>query len=109
MSLDSKSLYHEAKATGIVYQATLRHELHTELGVEWAPVNPLTGMAEVAAVTRNCIKAWSQRSTRLREWAHNNLAVVDGQPTASSWPPRTKPPGRPNRNPLARRCARSTT
>jgi conjugative relaxase-like TrwC/TraI family protein len=27
-SIDSKSLFHEAKAAGIVYQAALRHELH---------------------------------------------------------------------------------
>jgi hypothetical protein len=82
VSIDSKSLYHEAKAAGIVYQAALRHELHAELGVEWSPVDPFTGMAEVAAVTKECIKAWSQRSTRLRDWARNNLVVVDGEPTA---------------------------
>ena len=82
VSLDSKSLYHEAKAAGIVYQATLRHELHTELGVEWTPVDPLTGMAEIAGVTKKCLQAWSRRSTRLREWARNHLVVIDGQPTA---------------------------
>ena len=83
VSIDSKSLYHEAKAAGIVYQATLRHELHAELGVEWSAVDPLTGMAEVAVVTRECVRAWSQRSTRLREWARNNLVVVEGKPTAA--------------------------
>jgi conjugative relaxase-like TrwC/TraI family protein len=82
VSIDSKSLFHEAKAAGVVYQATLRHELHAELGVEWTSVDPFTGMAEIAGVTKACIKAWSQRSTRLREWAHNNLVVVDGAPTA---------------------------
>jgi hypothetical protein len=82
VSIDSKSLYHEAKAAGIIYQATLRHELHAELRVEWGAVDPSTGMAEVAAVTEDCVKAWSQRSTRLRAWAHNNLVVIDGEPTA---------------------------
>jgi conjugative relaxase-like TrwC/TraI family protein len=81
VSIDSKSLFHEAKAAGIVYQATLRHELHTELGVEWSSVDQFTGMAEIAAVDKDCVKAWSQRSTRLRQWAHNNLVVVDGAPT----------------------------
>ncbi len=81
VSLDSKSLFHEAKAAGIIYQASLRHELNAELGVEWSAVDPFTGMAEIAAVTKKCVKAWSQRSTRLRDWAHNNLVVVDGQPT----------------------------
>jgi conjugative relaxase-like TrwC/TraI family protein len=82
VSIDSKSLYHEAKAAGVVYQAVLRHELHAELGVEWAPVDPFTGMAEIAAVTKQCVKAWSRRSTRLREWAHNKLVVVDGELSA---------------------------
>jgi conjugative relaxase-like TrwC/TraI family protein len=82
VSIDSKSLFHEAKAAGIVYQAVLRHELHTERGVEWSAVDPFTGMAEIAGVTKKCIKAWSQRSTRLREWAHNHLVVVYGEPTA---------------------------
>ncbi|KUI22699.1 MobF family relaxase [Mycobacterium sp. GA-2829] len=81
VSLDSKSLHHEAKAAGIIYQATLRHELHAERGFEWHPVDPHSGMAEIAGVDPASIKAWSQRSTRLREWARDNLVVVDGEPT----------------------------
>src|SRR6185295_12606805 len=57
VSLDSKSLYHEAKAAGIIYQATLRHLLHAERGFEWNPVDPHTGMAEIAGVTPENIKA----------------------------------------------------
>ena len=83
VSIDSKSLYHEAKAAGIIYQATLRHELYAERGFEWAPVDEHSGMAEIAGVTKRSIKAWSQRSTRLREWAKDNLVVVDGEPTAA--------------------------
>ena len=82
VSLDSKSLFHEAKAAGVVYQAELRHELHAELMLEWAPVDPFTGMAEIAAVSKEIIKAWSRRSSRLREWAHQNLVIVDGAPSA---------------------------
>ena len=82
VSIDSKSLHHEAKAAGIIYQAVLRHELHAERGFEWVEVGERTGMAEVAGVTERCVKAWSRRSTRLREWARNNLVVVDGEPTA---------------------------
>ena len=40
-------------------------------------------MAEIAGVNPDCITAWSQRSTRLREWACNNLVVLDGAPTAA--------------------------
>jgi conjugative relaxase-like TrwC/TraI family protein len=83
VSLDSKSLYHEAKAAGIIYQATLRHLLHAERGFEFHPVDPHTGMAEIAGVDPHTIKAWSRRSTKLREWARNNLVVVDGAPTAA--------------------------
>jgi TrwC relaxase len=83
VSIDSKSLFHEAKAAGIVYQAALRRELHAELGVEWAPVDPLTGMAEIAAVTPQTVRAWSRRSSRLRDWAYNNLVIADGQPSAA--------------------------
>jgi conjugative relaxase-like TrwC/TraI family protein len=82
VSIDSKSVYHEAKAAGIIYQAVLRHELHAERGFEWVEVGERTGMAEIAGVTKKCIAAWSRRSTRLREWARNNLVVVDGEPTA---------------------------
>ena len=66
VSVDGTSLYHEARAAGVIYQATLRHELHRLLGVEWAPVDPRTGMAEVAGVDPATITAWSQRSTQLR-------------------------------------------
>jgi conjugative relaxase-like TrwC/TraI family protein len=83
VSIDSKSLYHEAKAAGIIYQATLRHLLHAERGFEFHPVDPHTGMAEIAGVTPASIKAWSRRSTRLREWARNNLVVIDGAPSAA--------------------------
>jgi conjugative relaxase-like TrwC/TraI family protein len=83
VSIDSKSLYHEDKAAGMIYQATLRHSLHAERGFEWNPVDPHTGMADIAGVAKETIKAWSQRSTRLREWARDNLTVVDGEPTAA--------------------------
>ncbi len=83
VSIDSKSLHHEAKAAGIIYQATLRHLLHSERGFEFNPVDPHTGMAEIAGVDPRSIKAWSRRSTRLREWARDNLVVVDGEPTAA--------------------------
>ena len=78
VSVDGTSLYHEAKAAGVIYQATLRRELHRSLGLEWAPVDPATGMAEIAGIDPASITAWSQRSSALREWAVNNLVVVDG-------------------------------
>ena len=53
VSIDGTSLYHEAKAAGVIYQATLRRELHQSMGFEWAPVDPSTGMAELAGVDRD--------------------------------------------------------
>jgi conjugative relaxase-like TrwC/TraI family protein len=83
VSIDGTSLYHEAKAAGVVYQATLRQELHRSLGIEWAPVDPATGMAELAGVERGSITAWSRRSSQLREWAAHNLNAVDGPLSAA--------------------------
>ncbi len=82
VSLDGNTLVHEAKAAGVIYHATLRQELHQQRELEWEHVDPRTGMADIAGVTRACIKAWSRRSTRLREWARDNLVLVDGKPTA---------------------------
>ncbi|MGO9651966.1 MobF family relaxase, partial [Mycobacterium sp.] len=83
VSIDGTSLYHEARAAGVIYQATLRRELHQSLGLEWSPVDSSTGMAELAGVARETITAWSRRSTQLRQWAADNLHVVDGPLTAA--------------------------
>ena len=97
VSIDGTSLYHEARAAGVIYQATLRRELHQSMGLEWAPVDPSTGMAELAGVDRDTITAWSRRSSQLREWAAHNLKVVEAaRCRRRSWRPRRKPPARPN-------------
>jgi conjugative relaxase-like TrwC/TraI family protein len=77
VSIDGTSLYHEAKAAGVIYQATLRRELHQSLGFEWAPVDPATGMAELAGMDHASITAWSRRSSQLRKWATRHLGVTD--------------------------------
>lgn len=83
VSIDGTSLYHEARAAGVIYQATLRRELHRSLGIEWAPVDPATGMAEIAGVHRDTITAWSRRSSQLREWAAHHLDSVEGPLSAA--------------------------
>lgn len=80
-AIDSDSLWHESKAGGIIYHATERRVLTQSIGAEWGPVDPHTGMAELVGIDPEVIKAHSQRSTQLREWADNNLTLVDGQPT----------------------------
>jgi conjugative relaxase-like TrwC/TraI family protein len=81
VTIDSGSLHHEAKAAGMIYQATLRREL-ARYGFEWEHVGEHTGMAELAGVSRATIKAWSRRSTRLRQWAAENLKVMNDTPRA---------------------------
>jgi conjugative relaxase-like TrwC/TraI family protein len=83
VSIDGTSLFHEAKAAGVIYQATLRRELHRSLGFEWAPVDPGTGMAELAGVDRASITAWSRRSSQLRDWAAHHLSVQDAPLSAA--------------------------
>jgi conjugative relaxase-like TrwC/TraI family protein len=83
VSIDGTSLYHEARAAGVIYQATLRRELHRSLGLEWAPVDPATGMAELAGIDRETITAWSRRSSQLREWAAHQLDSVEGPLSAA--------------------------
>ena len=99
VSIDGTSLYHEASAAGVIYQATLRRELHQSMGFEWAPVDPSTGMAELAGVDRDTITAWSRRSTQLREWAAHNLDVVDGARVVGAAGDRAEshPPGQTRR------------
>jgi conjugative relaxase-like TrwC/TraI family protein len=82
VSIDGTSLYHEAKAAGVIYQGTLRRELHQSMGLEWVPVDPSTGMAELAGIDHDTIREWSRRSTQLREWAAKNLKVVDAPSAA---------------------------
>ncbi|MCB1410055.1 MAG: AAA family ATPase, partial [Rhodobacteraceae bacterium] len=75
VAIDSDALWHEAKAAGIIYQTVLRRELNALLGVEWDRVDPHSGMAEIAGVSRETIMVASQRSTQLSEWAAKNLVV----------------------------------
>jgi conjugative relaxase-like TrwC/TraI family protein len=84
VSVDSKSLHHEAKAAGIIYQATLRHQLVELAGLEFGPVDPHTGMADIAGVERATIDAWSKRHSELRAWATEHLTLDEGsQPSAA--------------------------
>jgi len=84
VAVDSDSLWHEAKAAGVVYQVTVRRRVSELLSVEWGPVAAHSAMAEVAGVDPELLAAASQRSTQLAEWAAQNLVIAaeDG-PTAA--------------------------
>ena len=110
------SLYHEAKAAGVIYQATLRRELHAVAGVRVGSRSTRTpGWPRLAGVDRDTITAWSRRSTQLRDWAAHNLVVVDGPLTAAQLAAAQKAtrPAKPEElawartaGAVARRCAR---
>lgn len=73
VTIDSESMYHEAKAAGMIFQKSLRDRLSAALGVEWGDVDPHTGIAEIKGFDRDTIKDWSRRQTALMEWAQENL------------------------------------
>jgi Ti-type conjugative transfer relaxase TraA len=58
-TLDSRKLFAHAKTAGVLYQAQLRHELTTRLGVAWQQVS--NGHADIDGVDRELIETFSQR------------------------------------------------
>ncbi|MHB2024987.1 MAG: MobF family relaxase, partial [Mycobacteriales bacterium] len=49
-TVDGHEIFHHAKSAGMLYQAALRAELRTRLGLAWGPVSG-NGQAEIAGVT----------------------------------------------------------
>jgi len=113
VTIDSESMYHEAKAAGLIFQKSLRDRLSASLGIEWGDVDPHTGIAEIKGFDRETIKEYSRRQTALMEWAQENLgeylrrmADAEHQDAAdqdkrgwarvsvSGWTPRSVRPGR---------------
>lgn len=64
LALDGRSLYAHARTAGSLYQAALRHELTSTLGVDWEPVH--NGVAEIAGFDRELLRAFSRRSEEIR-------------------------------------------
>ena len=75
VAIDSDSLWHEARAAGVIYQATLRRRVWELAGLEWEPTDTHSGMAEIAGVDGAVLAAASQRSTQLHQWATQHLVV----------------------------------
>ncbi|OKH62891.1 hypothetical protein EB74_15140 [Mycobacterium sp. SWH-M5] len=95
VTIDSESMYHEAKAAGMIFQKSMRDRLSAALGIEWGEVDPHTGIAEIKGYSPETIKAWSRRQTALMEWAQENLGEysrnqfdderTDGQDQVRKW------------------------
>lgn len=77
-SLDSKSLFHEARAAGMIYQSVLRSTLSESLGVQWSEVD--NGCAEITGLDDpETIKAFSTRMREIDLWrAENGLESESG-------------------------------
>ena len=97
VSYDSKSLHHEAKAAGIIYQATLRRELHQSVGLEWVRSTRIPGWLRLLAwlatpsargrsARRNCASGPTTISSSTRRLASRRR----------SWRVRRKPLARPS-------------
>jgi conjugative relaxase-like TrwC/TraI family protein len=56
---DSRRLHHHARTAGYLYQAHLRHELTTRLGLRWRPV--VKGSAELEGIPDGVLRAFSRR------------------------------------------------
>jgi conjugative relaxase-like TrwC/TraI family protein len=104
VSVDSKSLYHELRAAGMVYQVALRHETHRLAGLEAGDIDPYSGLGDIAGVPRELITAASQRSTQLHEWADDHLIVPNGatlSPAQLSAAQKATRPAKPEHKPWA--------
>jgi conjugative relaxase-like TrwC/TraI family protein len=69
-ALDARPLYGWSKTVGHLYQAQLRYELTSRLGVEWQPV--AKGTAEMTGFDARVLRAFS---TRRREIEHDLQAT----------------------------------
>ena len=77
-TLDSKGVYHEARAAGMLYQAVIREELSRELGVSWGEV--VNGCAEIAGLdSPEMIRAFSTRAREIDAWRSANGLEATGE------------------------------
>ena len=64
-TLDGRALFGHALTAGYLYQAHLRDELTTRLGVDWNRVE--RGCADVAGIDRSVIDGFSERRRQIQE------------------------------------------
>lgn len=70
-TLDGVSLYHEARAAGMVYQATVREILSRKLGVEFGDV--VNGCAEIVGLDDpELLASYSTRAREIDQWQAEN-------------------------------------
>ncbi|MFN8127166.1 MAG: MobF family relaxase [Candidatus Nanopelagicales bacterium] len=75
-TIDGHEVFHHKKAAGALYQAALRAELTTKLGVAWSEVSE-HGQAEIDGVPHDLLVAWSTRTTAVMGDAMPTIADVE--------------------------------
>jgi conjugative relaxase-like TrwC/TraI family protein len=63
-TIDGHELFHHKKAAGVLYQAALRAELHSRLGVVFAAPTA-HGQAEILGVPTEVMTTWSKRTAQI--------------------------------------------
>jgi conjugative relaxase-like TrwC/TraI family protein len=63
-TIDGHELFHHKKAAGVLYQAALRAELHSRLGVVFGAPSA-HGQAEILGVPTEVMAAWSKRTAQI--------------------------------------------
>ncbi|MGH8925035.1 MAG: MobF family relaxase [Acidimicrobiia bacterium] len=82
-AIDAKRAYAHAKAGGTVYQALLRNELTSNLGVSWKPV--VNGMADIDGFSPELIRHFSTRRSEIVEAVDRFIAQHGGEAHPRVW------------------------
>ncbi|MGE3257869.1 MobF family relaxase [Pseudonocardia sp.] len=85
-TIDGYEVFHHKKAAGAIYQAALRTELATRLGVAFEPVTE-HGQAEVSGVPDELLAAWSTRTAAVMADAIPTIAEAEealGRPVTAA-------------------------
>ena len=75
-TIDGYEVFHHKKAAGALYQAALRAELGTRLGVVFGPVSE-HGQAEIAGIPDELLAAWSTRTAAVMAEAVPTIAEAE--------------------------------
>jgi conjugative relaxase-like TrwC/TraI family protein len=75
-TLDATELFHHKKSAGMIYQAALRSEMHSRLGVSFRNVNE-NGQADISGVPDELLKLWSKRAASIDAEAAPKIAEYE--------------------------------
>jgi conjugative relaxase-like TrwC/TraI family protein len=82
-ALDGRSIYAQCRSAGFVYQASLRAQLSSRLGIAWAPV--ANGMAEPAGIDPGVLEAFSTRRAQILAAMEANRSTSARGAQVAAW------------------------